>query len=166
MASRKSSKLERCQSLGLTYGIVASEGTFAAQVSELTLGRLCDVVLDTVGAKYLAENLKALAPRGHMVVIGLLGGIQGDLPLGLLVSKRARFRVPTPLSSGPSWKSNSTASAFCISSARVPEAPKCCMKKRRSSSSHRSRRWANNSREKSRATNSNCSSAPHGSKDA
>jgi len=89
--SRKADKLARCQPLGLEHGIVTSEGTFADQVKELTHGRLCDVVLDTVGGKYLTENIKALAPQGHMIVIGLLGGAKAELPLGLLVAKRARI---------------------------------------------------------------------------
>ncbi len=89
--SRKPDKLARCQSLGLEHGIVTSDGMFADQVKELTHGRLCEVVLDTVGGKYLTENIRALAPKGHMIVIGLLGGAKAELPLGLLVAKRLRI---------------------------------------------------------------------------
>lgn len=87
--SRKADKLERCRSLGLVHGIDTSNESFADRVKELTSGRLCDVVLDTVGGKYLTDNLKAVATKGHIVVIGLLGGAKAELPLGLLVQKRA-----------------------------------------------------------------------------
>ena len=75
----------------MKHGIVTGQDVFADRVKELTFGRLCDVVLDTIGGKYLTENLKAVAPKGHIVVIGLLGGAKADLPLGLLVAKRARL---------------------------------------------------------------------------
>lgn len=87
--TRKADKLRRVEALGLVHGIVSSDGSFAARVREIGGGRLADLILDTVGARYLAENLNALAPRGRVVVIGLLGGVKGDLPLGLLVAKRA-----------------------------------------------------------------------------
>lgn len=90
--SRKADKLERVKALGLTHGIVTGEARFAERVSELTEGRLAHAVLDTVGASYLAENIKAVAPGGTIVTIGLLGGAKAELPLGLLVAKRAQLR--------------------------------------------------------------------------
>src|SRR5438128_339314 len=72
---------------GLEYAglLVQGEG-FAARIPP----RGCDVILDTVGAAYLADNIKALATRGRLVVVGLLGGAAAELPLGLLLAKRAR----------------------------------------------------------------------------
>ena len=90
--TRKAQKLERARALGLTHGIVASDGAFAEQVKTLTAGTLAHVVLDTVGGKYLAENLKAVALGGTIVTIGLLGGAKAELALGLLVQKRAILR--------------------------------------------------------------------------
>ncbi len=90
--SRKADKLERVKALGLEHGIVASEGKFAERVGELSEGRYADAILDTVGASYLAENIKAVAPGGTIVTIGLLGGAKAELPLGLLVAKRAALR--------------------------------------------------------------------------
>jgi len=88
--SRTDDKLERCKKLGLDIGVVAQDKSFAKAVLERTGGRGVDVILDTVGAAYLGENLQALAPQGRVVVIGLLGGVAGELPLSLLLAKRAR----------------------------------------------------------------------------
>lgn len=90
--SRNPDKLKRCHALGLKHGIVTGAGLFADHVKELTGDALCDVVLDTIGGKYLSENLRALAPKGQLVVIGLLGGAKAELALGLLVAKRAQIR--------------------------------------------------------------------------
>jgi len=90
--SRKADKLERVKSFGLKHGIVSGEGMFADALRSQTGGRLADVILDTVGAKYLGENLRALASQGTIVTIGLLGGIKAELLLGMLVAKRASLR--------------------------------------------------------------------------
>jgi putative PIG3 family NAD(P)H quinone oxidoreductase len=89
--SRTESKLERCRTMGLDGGIaVGKEASFAAKVDELTGGAMADVILDTVGGAYLDENVRAVAPRGAIAVIGLVGGVSGTLPLGVLLGKRAR----------------------------------------------------------------------------
>ncbi|MDQ3032988.1 MAG: NAD(P)H-quinone oxidoreductase [Myxococcota bacterium] len=92
--SRSASKLERCAELGLAHAIevrASGEPEFAAELERRT-GRLADVILDTVGAAYLAENVRALAPQGSIVVIGLLGGASATLALGGLLAKRARIQ--------------------------------------------------------------------------
>jgi len=48
-----------------------------------------DVILDTVGGKYLPANQAALATGGRLVVIGLVGGATGTLDLAALMAKRA-----------------------------------------------------------------------------
>jgi putative PIG3 family NAD(P)H quinone oxidoreductase len=98
--SRTPDKLERCRPLGMAEGIAVEDGRFADRVAELTGGRGADVVLDTVGGGYLEENVRALAPRGRLVVIGLMGGASGALPLGLLMTRRARV-IGTVLRSRP-----------------------------------------------------------------
>ena len=47
-----------------------------------------DVVLDVMGAAYLARNVEALADGGRLVVIGLQGGASAELDLGALLAKR------------------------------------------------------------------------------
>jgi putative PIG3 family NAD(P)H quinone oxidoreductase len=110
--SRTPSKIERCRALGLDDGIVVEHGAeFAARVAELTGGANVDVILDTVGAAYLEENVRALAPRGTIVVIGLVGGVSGTMPLGMLLGKRARVIGSVLRTRAPSEK-QALAEAF------------------------------------------------------
>jgi NADPH:quinone reductase-like Zn-dependent oxidoreductase len=53
-----------------------------------TDGRGADVILDIIGAKYLARNVRALASRGRLMVIGLQGGSRAELDLGALMDQR------------------------------------------------------------------------------
>jgi NADPH:quinone reductase len=109
--TRKADKLERLRKLGLELGIDTADGSFAARLGALTGGRLADVVLDTVGAKYLAENLRAVAVGGTIVTIGLLGGAKAELALGVLVAKRAVLRGSV-LRSRPLEEKAALATAF------------------------------------------------------
>ena len=54
-----------------------------------TGGAGVDVILDTIGAKYLGPNVRSLAVGGRLVVIGMTGGRSGELDLGALMAKRA-----------------------------------------------------------------------------
>lgn len=109
--SRTDDKLDRASELGMSDGVAARDGRFADRVLELTGGRGADVIVDTVGAAYLEENLRALAPRGRMIVIGLMGGASGSLPLGMLLTKRARI-AGTVLRSRPLEEKAAVTQAF------------------------------------------------------
>jgi NADPH2:quinone reductase len=90
--SRSQDKLDRCLELGMAGGVlVGGDGAFAERARELTSGRGIDVVLDTVGAPYLEQDLDVLAPLGRIVMVGLQGGARGSLPLAVLMGKRARI---------------------------------------------------------------------------
>ncbi len=82
-------KLERCRQLGAQVLIDYREDDFVTMVREATEGRGADVVLDVMGAKYLARNLAALAINGRLVIIGLQGGAKAEINLGQLLAKRA-----------------------------------------------------------------------------
>lgn len=51
-----------------------------------------DVVLCPVGGAYLEANAQALRRQGRLVIIGLLGGREANLPLGPLLVKRLSVR--------------------------------------------------------------------------
>ncbi|UCF47937.1 MAG: NAD(P)H-quinone oxidoreductase [Myxococcales bacterium] len=86
--SRTAHKLPRCTELGLTHAVLVEEGQFADTVLA-AVPKGADVILDTVGAAYLSQNVKAIAKKGRIIVIGLLGGVKGELALGALLAKRA-----------------------------------------------------------------------------
>lgn len=86
--SRTESKLTRCATFGLRDGLVVKGGEFASRINMLTDGQGVDVIIDGVGAAYLEENIRSLAQRGTLVVLGLLAGSTGSLPLGALLTKR------------------------------------------------------------------------------
>jgi len=81
-------KCRRCLALGARAAIDYRKEDFAARVRELTDGRGVDVVLDHIGARYLAQNLAALAVGGRLVEIGLMGGAQTEVNLALLLLRR------------------------------------------------------------------------------
>jgi putative PIG3 family NAD(P)H quinone oxidoreductase len=82
-------KLARCRDLGAEVLVNYREQDFVEAVRAATGGHGADVVLDLIGAKYLARNVEVLAPNGRLVVIGLQGGTKAELDLGLLLRKRA-----------------------------------------------------------------------------
>jgi putative PIG3 family NAD(P)H quinone oxidoreductase len=88
-------KLERCRELGASVLVNYREQDFVAAVRDGTDGHGADVVLDLIGAKYLARNLDLLAPNGRLVVIGLQGGRKAELDLGQLLAKRAAVLATT-----------------------------------------------------------------------
>jgi putative PIG3 family NAD(P)H quinone oxidoreductase len=90
--SRSASKLEPCRALGLEHGIVVSSaGEFAEAVLRVAPGGV-DVVLELVGGRYVAEDLRCMAPRARLVVVGLLAGGQVDFDLGMLLRRRYEVR--------------------------------------------------------------------------
>lgn len=80
-------KLEFCRGLGADITVNYREEDFVAVLREATGG--ADVILDIIGAAYLDRNLDALASDGRLVVIGMQGGVKGELNLGKLIGKRA-----------------------------------------------------------------------------
>jgi len=83
-------KCQRCRAHGADIAINYRDDDFAAKVREATDGRGVDVVLDSIGGKYLASNLDCLAIDGRLVIIGLLGGAKADINLAALLLRRLR----------------------------------------------------------------------------
>ena len=59
-----------------------------------------DVILDVVGGQALPDHVRMLRENGRLVIIGTLGGASGELPIGLLMSRRGRI-IGTTLRSRP-----------------------------------------------------------------
>ena len=88
--ARNLEKLRRARHFGLDEPILVGDKpeVFATAVGELTGGAGVEVILDTVGAAYLAANLDALAARGRLMLVGTLGGASAPLDFGAVMRKR------------------------------------------------------------------------------
>jgi putative PIG3 family NAD(P)H quinone oxidoreductase len=82
-------KLDLCRELGADVAIDYREQDFVEVVSEVTDGHGADVILDNMGASYLARNLDTLAVEGRLIVIGFQGGSRAEMDLRTLFHKRA-----------------------------------------------------------------------------
>jgi len=82
-------KIEACIKLGAKGGQNRRDGGFIDAVRALW-PQGADVILDPVGASYLAENLEALTLNGRLVLIGLMGGSRAEVDLAKLMMKRLR----------------------------------------------------------------------------
>jgi NADPH2:quinone reductase len=91
--SRTPEKLERARHLGLDVAL--SNQDFAAAVNRLTGGNGVHVVLDFIGAAYMAQNLEALGMWGRMVFLATMGGAQANVNLGVMMGKRISIRGVT-----------------------------------------------------------------------
>ena len=99
-------KISRCVELGATGGHSRHDGSFIESVMAFSEGQGADVVLDPVGASYLADNQAVLALDGRLVIIGLMGGMQTEVNLGLMMMKRQRIIGSTLRArSIPAWTS-------------------------------------------------------------
>ena len=92
-------KCQRARELGADAAM-DYHGDWVTGVREVTGGHGADVVLDNMGAVYLARNVEVLAVNGRLVVIGLQGGRRAELDLGTLLAKRAAV-VATALRARP-----------------------------------------------------------------
>ncbi|OBI47627.1 NAD(P)H-quinone oxidoreductase [Mycobacterium sp. E787] len=97
-------KLEFCRELGAEITINYRDEDFVARLREETHG--ADLILDIMGAAYLDRNIDALATDGQLVIIGMQGGITGELNIGKLLAKRARV-IGTTLRARPVTGPNS-----------------------------------------------------------
>jgi putative PIG3 family NAD(P)H quinone oxidoreductase len=94
-------KLDLCRELGAHTAIDYREEDFV-EVVKAAGG--ADVVLDNMGAKYLARNLAALNADGRLVVIGLQGGTTAEIDLGRMLARRQTLFATTLRSRPPTGR--------------------------------------------------------------
>jgi NADPH:quinone reductase len=81
-------KCRAAEHLGARRAIHHRDEDFAAVVRDVTDGRGVDVVLDIVGGAYLDRNIACLARDGRLVIIGLMQGASGEIPLRPILLRR------------------------------------------------------------------------------
>jgi putative PIG3 family NAD(P)H quinone oxidoreductase len=91
MVTASAGKVERVRQLGADLVINYQQDDFAEAVRAFTGKKGADVILDHIGASYLALNMKALAVSGTLVIIGVMSGVKAELNLALMMVKRQRI---------------------------------------------------------------------------
>ena len=104
-------KIARCIALGADAGINYRTEDFVARTRELTDGRGADLVLDIMGASYLGRNMDAVATDGRIVVIGMQGGNQTEIDLGVMMRRRISL-ISTALRARPAAQKAVIVAAF------------------------------------------------------
>jgi NADPH:quinone reductase-like Zn-dependent oxidoreductase len=90
ITSSSDTKLQRAKQLGAVATInYKANPEWAASVREATGGVGAHHILEVGGAGTLAQSLAAVAPGGHIAIIGGLTGFGGDIPAAALVGRNA-----------------------------------------------------------------------------
>ncbi|UOD34410.1 NAD(P)H-quinone oxidoreductase [Deferribacteraceae bacterium V6Fe1] len=106
------SKIENVKKLGVDLVIdYTSTDDFSTIVKEFTNKKGVDLILDHVGAKYLAPNMNSLAYKGKLVIIGVISGIKAELNLALMMVKRQHI-IGSVLRSRPVSEKGEIVSEF------------------------------------------------------
>jgi putative PIG3 family NAD(P)H quinone oxidoreductase len=87
-------KADAVRGLGAGHIVDYNTQDFVEEARTST-GSGVDVILDIIGAKYLARNLEALAADGRLVVIGLQGGATAEVDLGRMMTNRLSVHATT-----------------------------------------------------------------------
>jgi putative PIG3 family NAD(P)H quinone oxidoreductase len=104
-------KCEQCLRFGADVAINYNSGPFAPRVKAATNDRGADVILDSIGAAYLAPNLDALAHSGRLILIGLMKGAKAELDLTPVLRRHLRITGST-LRTRPVAEKAAIVSAF------------------------------------------------------
>lgn len=84
-------KRDACLALGADLAIDYKAQDFVEVVMQATHGKGVTVILDVIGGDYLNRNIAALALKGTIVQVGLMGGGNTAFNIGALMPKRARL---------------------------------------------------------------------------
>jgi len=73
-ATHREDKLERLRAIAKPDAAILNTGRFREQISELTGGRLCDLVFDPVGGDVFDESTRCVTFGGKLLVVGFVAG--------------------------------------------------------------------------------------------
>jgi putative PIG3 family NAD(P)H quinone oxidoreductase len=90
--ARTLAKLERCEALGLDHAVLAPRALDPVALADAITAAAgpVDVTLELVGGDYVITDVRVAAPRGRIVLVGLMAGARADVDLGALMFKRLR----------------------------------------------------------------------------
>lgn len=89
VTSSSDEKLERARTVGADFGVnYRKNENWSAKVLELTDGRGVDLVVETGGPGTLPESMRATRIGGDIVLVGVLTGIQGQIPTAALMGRQ------------------------------------------------------------------------------
>lgn len=93
VTSSSDEKLERARALGADAVVnYRTTPQWSNAVREFTNGRGVDHVVELGGPGTLAQSIDAVRVGGHISLIGVLTGRQGDVPTSILMAKQARLQ--------------------------------------------------------------------------
>jgi len=84
-------KVELAKAHGYDHVINYRTKNFAEEVREITGGKMCDVVYDSVGADTYMQSLDCLRPMGLLALFGQASGAVPPFNLGLLAQKGSLY---------------------------------------------------------------------------
>jgi NADPH:quinone reductase-like Zn-dependent oxidoreductase len=89
-------KMERVRALGASHALnYREDAEWSRAVKALTGGDGVDLVVELGGASTLEQSLRAVRVGGTLAMIGVLGGGEAELPLGLVVTRHVRMQGVT-----------------------------------------------------------------------
>jgi NADPH:quinone reductase-like Zn-dependent oxidoreductase len=91
IGSASAAKLPAVLELGADLAIERDRDDYVAAVLAATAGRGVDAIVDFIGGSALSRHQACLAPRGRLVLVGLLGGAAAPLDLSRILMKRQRL---------------------------------------------------------------------------
>lgn len=95
LTTARAGKHDALRALGAEVTIDYLTEDFVAAARKVTGNRGVDVILDIMGAAYLARNIDALAPNGRLAIISAQGGSKAELNLTALMAKRGSISATT-----------------------------------------------------------------------
>lgn len=89
VTSSSDEKLERALGLGADFGVnYRRHEDWSEAVLKLTKGRGVDLTIETAGPGTLPQSMKATRIGGHIVIVGVLTGIAGQVPTVALMARQ------------------------------------------------------------------------------